>query len=107
MDGMRWHTNSFASDDGYASASEHIEIPPTSTIGQISLSGNYDHTDPNLGSTAFTSCEFIDDDGVQRTQQLSGASFSRNKMVRVDFSVFVDSGATDYIVNLFFWPDVS
>ena len=107
MDGMIYHWNYVHNSDGVSSTSDHVEIPPTATIGQITISGNYDHTDPNLCEASFISCEFIDGNGVQRTRQLGVNSFSQNGLVRVDFQLVVDSGASGDVMNLFFWQSVS
>ncbi|PTB24216.1 hypothetical protein C9I56_34980 [Paraburkholderia caribensis] len=66
----------------------------------------FDETDPNISQLTFDSCEFIDDDGIQRTQQIDDIAFVRNKMVRVDYTIAVLDGKASFIINLFFWPRV-
>ena len=103
MDGMRWQVV-FA----FGTVSNHVEMPPTSTIGQVGIVDYFDSTDPNNTSGGFDSCQFIDQFGVQRTNVLNGAaSFDQNNMVRVDFTMFASADCSaSYIVNLFFWPNV-
>jgi hypothetical protein len=107
VDGMNYFSNRVSNTDGPISFSDHIEIPPRSTIGQATLSGYLDQTDPNASHISFTHCEFIDDDGVQRSADLNHTNaFSRNRLVRVDLLASGINGEFEFLINLFFWPSV-
>jgi hypothetical protein len=106
MDAMSWQLISL--DAFNTSFSQHFESGPVSTIGQLTISSYHDETDPNDSHAGFDNCEFIDDNGIQRSRILNSiGSFSQNNMVRVDFSGFVGNGGTTFMMNLFFWPGVS
>jgi len=106
MDGMIWHWN-FVQADDVTSFSDHISIPPTSTIAQAYISSDVDFTDPQSAIIGFTDCEFVDENGQHRENLDQVASFSRNNMIRVDFLATVENAGLNYLINLFFWPSVS
>src|SRR4051812_21960055 len=89
-------------------SSVHVEFPPSSVIAQVYLTAHVDITDPHIAKVYFKSCEFIDDFGVHRTDNTVSSSpiVIKNKLVRMDFETQVKEGSFNWIMNIFFWPNV-
>jgi len=116
MNGMH-HSSGYAYQIGgdWHSASWHYELSPKSTLAQLTLADHYEFDDETKVDLGFTSCEFIDGDGVQHKDsfpdidQIGGVvhKFGRNKLVRVDWEMRVYDVYSTWLLNLFYWNNVS
>jgi hypothetical protein len=117
MNGMHqeqhWVVNS--ESDSFT-ASHDFELPPTSTLAQITLCDYVERDDQSYVFLGFTSCVFLDVAGVPQTDVLAAPgsktgnevhAFGRNGLTRADFAISVASVQASYIVNFFFWDSVS
>jgi hypothetical protein len=96
------------------SYSGEYRLPPTPTLAQISLAGTYEFDDQSHVDIGFTSCDYIDGDGVQRTDTFKDIDwmdaprvFGRNNLVRAAWEIRVSNLAAIAILNFFFWDSVS
>jgi len=116
MNGMH-HRSGYAYEiggDSY-SASWHYELAPKSTLAQLSLTSYFEFDDETKVDLGFTSCQFIDSNGVQRTDSFPDIDlidgvvhkFGRNKLVRVDWEMRVRDVHASWLLNLFYWDHVS
>lgn len=99
--------------DNY-SASYDVEFPPTPTIAQITLADFFEFDDQSHVDLGFTSCSFLDENGVTRTDTFPDIDdlaavhvFARNGLVRADYQIRVSNLAAACVVNFFFCEGVS
>jgi hypothetical protein len=115
MNGMhteQWWALTGGSDD--FTVSHDYELPPTPTTAQITLGSFYEFDDKSHVDLGFTSCAYLDKDGVTRTDPFPDIDafdavhvFGRNGLVRADFQIRVSHIGASYVVNFFFWDNVS
>lgn len=108
---QRWAYTT-GSDD--YTASYDYELPPTATLAQVTLGDFYEFDDQSHVDLGFTSCAYLDEDGVTRTDTFPDIDnldavhvFGRNGLVRADFQIRVSNMAAACVVNFFFWDSVS
>ncbi|MFE7608402.1 hypothetical protein ACWIG3_16005 [Streptomyces celluloflavus] len=111
MDGMHSSTGQVNNNNvPTLTVSYHYEQPALNTIGQLSIS-SFDEDLPQQGSfvvTSFTQVQFIDTDGSTKTEDTGFVSaISRSKLTRVDWEAQVSNGFTAWLLNLFYWPQVT
>ncbi len=115
MNGMRYETGSmFNFDSDPFTGSWHLELPPTSTIGQLSLAAYFELADEANVDLGFTHDEYLDPQGVPRHDDypdidtITGVrhAISINNMTRVDWEMRIGSCAATFLLNLFFWDSV-
>lgn len=94
-------------------ASWQYELPPTPTLAQISLGDYYEFDDQAHVDLGFTSCTYVDQNGVTRTDNFPdidqvGAThlFGRNGLASASYAMRVANCAASCVVNLFFWDNV-
>jgi hypothetical protein len=104
----------FESGSDDFSHSGEVRNPPKSTLAQISLGDFYEFGDQSHVDVGFTSCSFIDDSGVPRTDSFLdvdkfGAThvFSRNNLTSASWEMRVSNIGASVILNFFFWDRVS
>ncbi|WP_292770491.1 hypothetical protein [Nostoc sp. NOS(2021)] len=115
MDGMHSETRwAYTTDSDNYSASFQFELPPTSTIAEISLGGYYEFDDKAHVDIGFTGCSFLDNNGVTRTDSFpdidrfdSTRVFSRNGLTSASYQIRVSNCAAYSLVNFFYWPAVN
>ena len=104
MNGMHqqqsWAYN-FDSDN--YTASWDWELPPTPTCAQITLADFYEFDDKSHVDLGFSSCQYLDQNGVKRTDTFPDIDsadavhvFAKMGLVRADFQM-----------RVFFWDNVS
>ena len=96
------------------SVSHQYELPPTPTCAQISLADYYEFDDKSQVDLGFTSCTYVDKDGVTRNDSFPSIDdfdvtyiFARNGLASATFELSVSNVYAAYIVNFFFWDSVS
>ena len=96
-----------------ATVSHHDELPPTSTIAQLSLVDYYEFAGQAHVDLGFTRVEFLDGGGVPRHDDFlsiddfdSTKLVARNRMIRADYSMQVANCSASYLINYFFWPSI-
>lgn len=109
MKGMHYDTG-FVYGDDYT-ASYHWELPPTSTILQLSLTGLIEGLDFHFMAQGFTHIEYLDSDGVTRHEDYTDpatrpTALSINGLTRVDWEISVIDARADWLLNAFFWNSV-
>jgi hypothetical protein len=115
MNGMHQEQHwAWTSESDDFSHTGEVRFPPTSTLAQISLGHIYEFDDKSHADMGFTSCSFIDGDGVQRTDPFPDVDyfdavrvFGRNNLVSVDWEMRVSNISASCIMNFFFWDVVS
>ncbi len=113
MNGMHYAHNylyNTGSDD--YTVSLHWELPPTSTILQLSLSAYYEFDDQAHVQMGFTHDEYIDSEGIPRHDDYSEipeypTALSINRLTRADWEITVSNCWADWLLNAFFWDSVS
>ncbi len=114
MDGMHQETQwAFTTGSDNYSASYLYELAPTPTIAQISLVKYFEFDDEAHVDLGFTSCSFVDQDGVTRTDTFldidhvdNVTAFARNGLVSASYEMRVSNCHAACLVNFFFWPNV-
>lgn len=115
MNGMH-QTQSYAynvESDDYT-ASWDWELPPTPTLAQITLGHIYEFDDKSHVDLGFTSCQYLDQNGVTRTDTFPDIDnfdavhvFAKMGLVRADFQMRVSNISASWVANFFFWDNVS
>ena len=111
MKGMHYEYGFVYSDDDYT-ASYHWELPPTSTILQLSLSSLTEGWDKYAWATlGFTHVEYLDSNGVPRHEDYpvdrnTPTALSVNGLTRVDWEIGVLDTWVNWLLNAFFWNSV-
>jgi hypothetical protein len=115
MNGMHQEENwAYTIDSDNFTASHDYELPPTPTLAQITLGQFYEFGDQSHVDLGFTSCAYLDEHGVTRTDLFPDIDdldsvhvFARNGLARADFQIRVSNMFASYVVNFFFWDEVS
>jgi hypothetical protein len=113
MNGMHYqHGYIYNVDSDDYTISHHWELPPTSTILQLSLSTYYEFDDEAHVDLGFTHDEFVDRDGVTRHDDYDHipeypTALSISGLTRVDWEITVSNCWADWLLNAFFWDVVS
>jgi hypothetical protein len=115
MDAMHQEQHWIANpnSDDY-SASHHYEFPPTPTLAQITMGDYYEFDDKSHVDLGFISGSFLDSSGV--TRPLTYPDIDAFDAVRVIaqpgmasavYGARASNAAGSYVVNFFFWGEVS
>lgn len=113
MNGMHYtHNYAYNTGSDDYTVSSHWELPPTSTILQLSLAGYYEFDDQAHVQIGFTRVEYLDSHGVTRHNDYSEVpeyptALSINGMTRADWEITVSNCWGDYLANFFFWNAVN
>jgi hypothetical protein len=92
--------------------SHHYELPPTSSICQLSLAGYYEFDDQANFQIGFNHVEYLDSSGVTRHIDYSSVpeypiAIGVNGLTRIDWQTTVSNCWGDWLLNVFFWDSVS
>lgn len=113
MNGMHYnHGYAYNTGSDDYTVSYHYELPPNSTILQLSLSSYYEFDDQAHVQTGFTRTEYLDSNGVTRHNDYSEipeypTALSVNRLTRADWEMTVANCWADYLLNAYFWNAVS
>ena len=115
MNGMHQEQHwSYTIDSDDHTGSHDYELPPTPTLAQITLGAFYEFDDKSHVDLGFTSCAYLDQTGVTRTDTFPDIDnfeavrvFGRNGLARADFQSRVSNISVSYVVTFFFWDTVS
>jgi hypothetical protein len=115
MNGMHQEQHwAYTSGSDNYTVSHDYELPPTPTLAQVTLGHFYEFDDKSHVDLGFTSCAYLDENGVTRPDTFPDIDsfdavrvFGRNGLVRADFQIRVSNVSASYVVNFFFWGAVS
>jgi hypothetical protein len=113
MNGMHYdHNYAYNTGSDPYTISVHYELPPTSTIVQLTLSSYYEFDDQGNVQLGITHDEYLDSNGVTRHDDYNNVpeyptAVSVNGMTRVDWEMTVSNCWADYMMNAFFWDSVN
>jgi len=95
-------------------ASYQYQLPPTSTLAQISLGRYFEFDDQAHVDLGFTGCTYLDQNGVTRTDNFPDIDnfdgvlmFGRNGLASASYQIRVSNCSAACILNFFFWDSVS
>jgi hypothetical protein len=98
--------------DNYSFTGEY-RLPPTPTLAQATLAGYFETDDQAHVDLGFSSCTYIDDSGVPRTDSFPdvddvGAThvFGRNALTGASWEMRVSNCYAAVVLNFFFWDEV-
>ena len=115
MNGMHQEQHwGYTVGSGERTGSHDFKLPPTPTLAQITLGDFYEFGDKSHVNLGFTSCTYLDENGVTQTDTFPGIDeggtvhvFGRHGLTSADFQVGVSNIFASYVVNFFFWDSVS
>lgn len=114
MNGMHYQYGwaSTTGSDDYT-ASWHYELPPTPTIGELSLGDYFEFDDKAHVDLGFTHVEYLGPQGQTSHNDYPDIdSFdvqhdvSITNMTRADWAMRVSNCTASFLLNLFFWDSV-
>src|SRR5579884_2984235 len=108
MDGMHYFTGwAYTTGSDEYTVSNHWEIPPLNCIVQTSIVGTYEFDDQANAMINITSAQYLDSDGVTRTDDFGGppatnsnpvTSIYYSSLVRFDWAMQVSNCWGNYMM---------
>lgn len=100
-------------ESGNYTMSFQYELPPTSTLAQISLATYYEFDNQAHAELGFTECTYVDQNGVTHTDTFPDIDaidatrmFGRNGLSSASYMLRVSNCYGSAVVNFFFWDSV-
>lgn len=92
----------YGNSDGWQSGSPtgHANFPEAGVniLGQISIHGIGDATDPMSAEVRFTEATYLDDNNQPQAHTINGPVFQLNRVTRVDWEARVNNGGVYWSV---------
>ena len=95
-------------------ATHEFDLPPTPTLGQISMGDYYEFDDQSHVELAFISGSFLDSDGVTRPLNFPNIDdfnatrvFAQPGLASATCGLRVSNASGSAVLNFFFWDQVS
>ena len=115
MNGMHCDTSyAYTTGGDEYTASWHYELPPTSTIGQLSLNRYYEFDDKAHVDLGFTHVEYLGPQGQTSHNDYPDITSADpqlivgiTNMTRADWEIGVSNCWAEWLLNLFYWDNVS
>lgn len=115
MNGMHQEQHwGYTLDSDEQTKSYDFKLPPTPTLAQITVGDFFEFDDQSHANLGFTSCSYLDGNGVTQTDMFPGIHeggtvhvFGRNNLTSATFQVGVSNIFVSFVVNFFFWDSVS
>lgn len=76
------------------------DVPTVNILGQISLCGLADQTDPMTADVQFTRVHYVDDDGNATQREINGPVFQQNRVTTVEWKADASNGGINWSVLL-------